>query len=492
MPSSPRPGRTRAAVCVVAAMLALAGCASTGGLGPAARMHEENRHAAVRSLAGAALSDAGFPRQDWWRAFGDPQLDALVAQALEGSPTLAIADARLRKARAQAGLADAARKPAVGASAQYAVAQLPEGLAGEELGGDLMHNTVLMLNLDWALDIWGGKRAEYHAALGEAHAVEVEAQAARLALAANVARSYIALAQAFEMQDIARREVERSGHLLQLSRQRVDAGIDSALSMRNAEAAIASAQAQAEAAQQQIDTLRNALAALLGSGPDRGLEISRPQLLQAPAPALPGVLPSELLGRRPDVVAARWRAEAAAQGVQSAKAQFRPGVNLSGLVGLATTGFSDLFDSDAVLGFGGPAINLPIFDAGRRRNQLDARYADYDLAVASYNQRVVDALHEVTDAVQAIRSLEAQAQPLEMAHQAATAALQLADTRYRAGIGNQLDVLSAQRPLLQIEQQLAMVRAQRYLATIDLDSALGGGLAFDTPATASTGPAPTP
>ena len=365
------------------------------------------------------------------------------------------------------------------------MAQLPEGLAGDELGGKLLHNALLTLNFDWPLDVWGGKRAEYEAALGQARASQVEAQAARLGLAANVARSYIALAQAFEAKDVALREQERSERLLQLSRQRVEAGIDGTLALRNAETAIATAKAQAEAAQQQIDALRNAIAALLGRCPDRGLDIARPQLLQAPAPALPGVLPSELLGHRPDVVAARWRVEAAAQAIRSAKAQFRPSVDLSGLVGLAATGFSDLFASDAALGFGGPAISLPIFDGGRLRSNLDARDADYDLAVATYNQGVVDALHEVTDAVQAIRSLDAQERSLAEAHDAANAALQLAQSRYEAGVGTQLEVLSAQRPLLQIEQQQTTLRAQRYQATVQLDRALGGGLDLDVPASAS-------
>ncbi len=491
MSSSPLTGRGHAAFGTLFLALALGGCASTGGLEPAAQVRDADSHAVARSLAGAPLSEAAFPAQDWWRAFGDPQLDALVAEALNGSPSLVAADARLRKARAQAGLADAARRPTVGASAQYAVAQLPRGLAGEELGGELMHNAVLMLNFDWPLDVWGGRRADYEAALGEARASEVEAQAARLALAANVSRTYIALAQAFQTQDVALREQRRSGHLLQLSRQRVDAGIDGALSLRNAEGAIAAAAAQAEAAQQQIDALRNTLAALLGKGPDRGLDITRPQLLQAPAPPLPGVLPSELLGHRPDVVAARWRVEAAARGIDAAKASFKPGIDLSGLVGLAATGFSDLFGSDAVLGFGGPAISLPIFDAGARRNRLDARDADYDLAVAAYNQGVVDALHEVTDAVQAIRSFDAQERALQEARAAAAAALELAGSRYRAGIGSQLEVLSAQRPLLQLEQQLAALRAQRYLATVDLDHALGGGLDLAPPATVSTVSTPT-
>jgi NodT family efflux transporter outer membrane factor (OMF) lipoprotein len=305
------------------------------------------------------------------------------------------------------------------------------------------------------------------------------------------------LAPAFEPLAVAPREPARPTRLHDLGKQRVDAGLDNQLQLRQAESLIASARQQAQAAQQQIDAGRNALAALLGKGPDRGLDIERPQLLQAPPPTVPGVLPSELLGHRPDVVAARWRVEASSRGIDAAKAKFKPSVNLSALAGLASVGLSDLFSSDALLGFGGPAISLPIFDGGALRSQLAKSDADYDLAVAGYNQTLVGALHEVTDAVQAARSLDAQIAAATQARDAAQSALELADTRYHAGLGTQLDVLSAQRPLLQLEQQLAALGAQRYAATIDLDRALGGGLepAMPEPETASNpdlAKAPTP
>jgi len=204
-------------------------------------------------------------------------------------------------------------------------------------------------------------------------------------------------------------------------------------------------------------------------------------LLAAPSPGVPSLLPSELLGHRPDVVAARWRVEAARHGIKASKAAFYPTINLSAMIGLASGGLSDLFSSNSLLVQGGPAISLPIFDGGGLRNQLAKSDADYDLAVATYNQTLVAALREVADALQAARSLDAQIASTLQARSAAQAALQLATTRYRAGLGTQLDVLAAQRPLLQFDQQLATLRAQRITATIDLDRALGGGLAPTIP-----------
>lgn len=488
--------RARLAPLLLAAALAAAGCASTHGLAPEARATDPDTLQAARTLAGAGagLSAAAFPERDWWKALGDPQLDALVDEALQGTPSLQAADARVREAQAQAALVDASHKPDLSASAQATAVQLPETVAPAPIGGELQKTGVLMLNFKWSPDLWGGQRAQYEAAVGQVRAAEVDAQAARLVLASNVARTYAALAQAHEAQDVANREIERSGGLLELGRQRVEAGLDNQLQLRQAESAIASARQQAQAAQQQIDALRNALAALLGQGPDRGLAIGRPRLLDAPAPGVPAVMPSELLGHRPDVVAARWRVEAAARGIDATKATFKPSINLSAIVGLAAPTLSDLFSSDALLGFGGPALSLPIFDGQRLRADLARSDAQYDLAVANYNQSLVGALREVADALQAARSLDAQAASATEARDAARRAFELANLRYKAGLGTQLDVLSAQRPLLQLEQQLAGLRAQRYAAAIDLDRALGGGLELPatphsaSPSTASTNP----
>lgn len=490
MPSAP--SFLRHGLLALACSVFVAACASTGGLEPQAKPLHGDTLSASQSWSRGARSAADFPTRDWWKSLGDPQLDALIAEALQGNPSLDAADARLRKALAQAGLSDAARKPNIGASAQYSGVLLPESLAGPEIGGDYMGSTVLMLNLKYNLDLWGGDKARWQAALGQAKAAEVDAQAARLGLSSNIARAYIGLAQAHAAREVAEHEHERSTHLLSLSRQRVAAGLDNQVQLHQAESAMAGATQQIEAARQQIDAAGNALAALLGQGPDRALRIPRPAVLKAAAPGLPGVLPSELLGHRADVVAARWRVEAASQGIRAAKAAFKPSVNLSALAGVASAGLSDLFNSDSLLGFGGPAISLPIFDGGRLRSQLDASDADYDLAVANYNQTLLDALHQATDALQGARSLDQQLASARRARDAAQAALQLAQSRYRAGLGTQIDVLAAQRPLLQIEHQVATLQAQRLDAAVELDTALGGGLVLESTSSTLAGTATTP
>ncbi|WP_222564064.1 efflux transporter outer membrane subunit [Novilysobacter antarcticus] len=461
---------------VVALTFLLAACASTHGLKVTGTLLDDGDLRAVRTIDPERLSPAEFPAREWWKAFGDPQLDALVVEALEGAPSLDAADARARRASAVAGLVDAQRKPILGASAQVSGLQLPSTVAPDGLGGDFNTVGVLMMKLAYSPDLWGGKRAAWQAALGRSNAAQVEAQAARLTLAANVTKAYIALAQAYRMREAAGTEQARTQHLQQLASQRVAAGIDNQAQLHQIEGKISSARQELQAAQQQIDSLRTALAALLGKGPDRGLAITKPVLLDASVPALPSVLPSELLGHRPDIVAARWQVEAAAQDIKTSQAAFYPSVNLNALAGLASGSLSSLFSSDAVLLQGGPAISLPIFDGGRLRSQLAASNADYDLAVAQFNQRLVDALREVADALQSSRSLQARLASATAAHEAADAATEIAQLRYAAGIGTQMDILAAQAPLYELGQLLANLRAQRLGAMVDLHVGLGGGV----------------
>lgn len=458
------------------ALLAIlvAGCASTHGLAPKSSLRDADRLAVAGSLAAANLSAAAWPDADWWRALGDPNLDALIEAALAGTPSLDAADARLRKALAQAGLAEAGLKPTLGASAGYTRIDVPDALP-EPVGGVTVSSTMLSLRFDWAPDLWGGKRARYHAALGAVRASEAEAQAARVMLAGNIAHAWVALSQAHALQDAALAEAERNVGLRKLSEQRVRAGIDNRIALEQIDSAAAAARAQARAAAQQIEALRNTLAMLAGQGPDFGLTLARPRL-DTPSIQVPSTLPSELVSRRADVTAARWRVEAASQSIKASKADFYPSINLAAMAGVVGSSLSTLFKSESVFTYAAPAISLPILDGGRLRSQLAGSNADFDLAIANYDQTVLNALREVVDAAQSARALEAQLAETRRARDAAAKSAALMQQRRQAGLANQLDVLETQRPLLQFEQQLATLAARRIDAAVNLDIALGGGL----------------
>ena len=180
-------------------VLTLAACASSRGLQPQGRLLDADNLQSSRSLAGTPLSAAGFPAADWWRAFADPQLDALIDEALRGSPSLEAADARLRQAQAHAASSNAERKPSLSLSPGYTGMRLPESMAGDEIGGHYMGSVQAVANFSYGVDLWGGKRAAWEAAVDSGHAAAVDAQAARLDLAAAIVQGYVQLAHAGQL-----------------------------------------------------------------------------------------------------------------------------------------------------------------------------------------------------------------------------------------------------------------------------------------------------
>jgi len=233
----------RVAIFILA--LVLAGCASTGGLAPASSVADPNALAAAHSLADARLSPAAWPSTDWWKSLGDPQLDQLVDETLRGSPTLRIARARSEKALALAQGADAARYPRIDAAASITRQRIPfEQVAPPPLGGSWITLPEAKATLSWDVDAWGRNRAAYESAVGQARAAEVDAFAARLALSVNVAQAYVQLHRAYLQLDVARKTLAERQSLYDLTRQLFDAGIDTQLAVKQAEAALPATRTQ--------------------------------------------------------------------------------------------------------------------------------------------------------------------------------------------------------------------------------------------------------
>jgi len=455
--------------------LALAGCASSGGLHPQGSLADPSSIKAGQSLADLQKSDAAWPQQDWWKGLGDPQLDALIDEALRDNPSLAVADARARQAQAEAGAVDAERGPSVNLGGGFAGARLPASVPG--LGsGHYGPAKYLYGSFSWGIDLWGGKRAAWEAAVGQARAAEVEARAARIELSANVARAYVQLGYAYAQQDVAKAELQRANEAHTLTRQRVAAGIDNRIQLEQANAEVASAQQQQAQAARAIDAARTALAVLLGKGPDRGLAIGRPNLLPASTLVVPGDLSVELIGHRADLVAARWQVEALGKNIKSVKTTFLPNVSLGAFAGLVGFGgANNLFQLPSRFYDINPAFSLPIFDGGRRRANLAGADAQYDQAVAQYNQTLVQAVNQVADDYDALQSLQRQVDAEQNALGAARSAWQLAEQRYKAGVGSYLEALTVRQQLLAAEQRMAALKAQQSDQSVQLIQALGGG-----------------
>jgi NodT family efflux transporter outer membrane factor (OMF) lipoprotein len=465
--------RPRARLGALAAALLLAGCASFSGIEPRARLQGG-------ADAGVPANDAAVTpslQDDWWTAFGDPQLDQVVGRALQGNPSLRVARARLDRARSVLEVANAATLPQVQGSADATRQHFSaNNIYPPPLGGSTRELGTVQLAGSWELDFFGKHRQALEAALGASRAAQADVDAARTVLAANVARTYF---QAVRLQDqlqVAQRTLEQRQQQLDLVRDRVRAGLDTTLEERQSEGALPEVRQQIEALQEQAGLARNALAALVGQ-PD--LELAPRSLAAAKPLALPNTIPADLLGRRADIAAARWRVEAATHDVASAKASFYPNVNLTAFVGLSSLGLGNLLEAGSQQWGIGPAIHLPIFDAGRLRANLRGKTADLDLAVESYNGALLEAVRDVADQLTSARSIARQQAEQKQAQASAEAAYDIAVQRYKAGLGTYLNVLSAESAVLN-QRRLAVDLAGRALDTqVQLARALGGGYRAD-------------
>lgn len=455
-------------------MLTLAGCAAIPNLAPDSKIKEADAYQSKVTLSAPA---ATWPAANWWHRYGDEQLNGLIDEALRDSPTLAIAQARLEAARGMTQIADAPLKPQVTGQAGILEGKLTNEFLTPKAFVPQGTNDygVAALNLSWELDFWGKNRAALAAATSEQKASEVELDEARLMLSAAVAQQYAELAHLYARRDTAEGAVRVRSQTTSLMRQRHDQALENLATVREAEANQAAAEADLKATDERIALQKNKLAALLGAGPDRGLAIERPSARIAGNFGLPSNVALDLIGRRPDIVAARLRTEAAAHRIDHDKAEFYPSINLIGSAGFLSFGLDNLAKADASFGGIGPAISLPIFNTERLQGQLRGAHAEYNAAVASYDATLVNALHEVADVVSSCKALDGQLSALQTSVNAVQEAYQLVNDRYRGGLATYLDVLSAEDTLLSARRQLADAQSRSLSLDVALVQSLGGG-----------------
>lgn len=476
-PARPAPGGRREAslalltlgTALVSALLLLAGCASPGpALPPVARLEP----AALGLPAGPASPTV---EARWWRELNDPALDALVERALAGQPGLQAAAARLARAEAAARGTAAADGPQLGLGLDLTRQRYSEhGLVPPPIAGSQRTSATLQVTASAELDFFGRHRAALGAALGQQRAARAELAAAQVLLAGRIAQGYVGLARLVGQRRLAEQALAQREAQLGLTRQRVQAGFDTQVELRLAEGAVPEARQQIEALDEQITLARQALAVLSGQAP-AALAALAPALPAISGPAMPARLGADLLGRRADVVAARWRVEAATQEVALARTEFYPDINLVGFAGLSSLGLDQLLNlGSRNLGVG-PALRLPVFDGGRLRAQLHGRQAELDAAIAAYNGALLEALHEVADAGASAGSVQRQQAQQAQALAAAEGAYDFARQRYRAGLGTYLTVLQAETGVL-AQRRLALdLKARALDSRIALMRALGGG-----------------
>lgn len=452
--------------------LSLSACANMSGITP----QSTPRDAASLGLGDVPAGQTGASMDsEWWRAFGDESLNRLIAQALDSSPSLKLAQARLARAQAATESADAASQPQMNGALDLTHQRYTQnGAVPAPLAGSIRDSGTLQLGASWELDFFGKNRAALDAAVGVAHAAQADAQAARILLASQVVRSYVQLARLNEQLGVARRTLAQREETLRLVRDRVDAGLDTRLELRQSEGSLPEARQQIVALQEQAALTRNALAALVGQ-PNQAVALDVPSLSAITSVAISPVIPADLLGRRADIVAARWRVEASTQDVAQARTQFYPNVNLVAFAGFSSIGLDRLLESGSQQWGVGPALRLPIFEGGRLRANLRSKTAELDAAVESYNASVIDAVRDVADQVASSQSITQQQTEQRAAQAAAESAYGIAVQRYQAGLDNYLHVLAAETAVLAQRRQAVDLSARALDTQVALIRALGGG-----------------
>ncbi|WP_198346067.1 efflux transporter outer membrane subunit [Burkholderia ubonensis] len=453
----------------------LSACANYAGIHSDKHTAEPQQFETTQSVP---AEGGHWPSADWADQFGDAQLKALLAEAFKDSPTIEQARARVAQAQAFGETMKARTLPRVDANYSLTRQQYSSAaLVPPPYAGSWQTENKGLLSASYDLDLWGKNREALKAAVSQVQASRADAEAVKLTLNTAIARTYNQFARLYALHDIAQQEVARREQIDRITAGRIATGLDTEVERKTAQANLATSRANLASLDGSILSTRFQLAALLGAGPDRGQSIARPALGVGDEVRLPDNLPADLVSRRPEIVAARWRVDALTHEVNEAKAEFYPDINLSAAIGLDAFGFGRLLTAASRTGSAGAAIHLPIFDGGALRARLKGRYAEFDYAVAGYNQTLITALTDVATQLAQIRSSDTQLVDAQAAQQAARSADLLAITQYKAGLTNQLTVLNADMNALNADQAVANLKMNRRDQQIALASALGGGYA---------------
>lgn len=474
------PSSIRPAYSVLLSVMILAGCATAPELQapridiPTAYKESASDQAALWKPAQPAEAQ---PRGEWWKAFNDPVLNQLIDEAATANPNLAAAAARLKQARALAGISEADRLPAIGAQfgpqrarASDVALGLPQGTATAPVTA-----WQAKLTASYEVDLFGRVAGSINAAQADAAASEALYRSVLLALQADVAQNYFRLRGADAEQALLDETVRLREENVRINQRRFDLGDLGELDLQRAKTELATTRSEALGVQRQRAQFEHALAVLLGKPPATFNAANSPLADAIQVPGIPAGLPSSLLERRPDIAAAQRAMMASNARIGVARSAMFPALRLTGAGGFESEGLSDIFKWSSRSWLLGALLSMPIVDGGRNRANIARSEAVLEESVANYRQSVLSAFAEVEDNLAGLRILGGQASASNDALASARRSAELANKLYRAGSAGYLEVLDAQRNLIAIERSAVQLRANRATTTIALIRSLGGG-----------------
>ncbi|MDT8421691.1 MAG: efflux transporter outer membrane subunit [Desulfuromonadales bacterium] len=419
-----------------------------------------------------AEPQATLEKGAWWEIYHDPVLNGLEHRAIEANQSLQAAFFRVQQVRAGQRLSEAERLPQINLSGSGSRERTAGDFSSDGHGrtGNIFSLPFL---LSYEIDLWGRTRRSLEAASAESESAVADYHAALLSLQADVARYYFNLRALDNEISLLEQTLGLLREALLLVRSQYENGQVSRLNLAQAETELANVQAEAVGLERQRSDLVNAIAVLIGV-PSSDFTLAAEPREMNPPKISPG-LPSSLLERRPDISAAERQMAAASARIGVARAAFFPSISLTGKAGFASEEIGSLFEWDnRTWGFG-PALYLPIFDAGRNSAKLERAKLGFEAAVATYRQQVLVAFEEVENGLQGLEHLQRQEALLQQALETAGDALDLSNKRYRSGYVSYLEVIDTQRTALQIARSLSRLQGQQMVTSTLLIKALGGG-----------------
>jgi multidrug efflux system outer membrane protein len=454
----------------------LAACAGLPSRPPPPVLHEEV------PIAGINTPGTGqWPDSQWWKRYNDPQLDGLIELALKGSPTLSAAQTRFDSAIQTVRAARAAAGVRADGSATWERQRLSDSglIPPKFLGFNWYSQGDIGLHLSYTFDWWGKQHALIESVVDQMHAAEAESAAASLTLASAVTDTYFGWQSDQARLVLTQEVVQGAEKIRELDALRVGSGIDSPDLLSQADADVATAREQVVELEGSAQLRRVALAALAGVSVD-----ALPALNARPLPQIDSKLPDnvriDLIARRPDIVASRWRVESAARNVDEARAEFFPDISISALAGLSAIDMSKLLRASSAVYALTPALHLPIFDGGLIRARYGVSQAELDAAVASYNSTLIDAARELGTQALTAQQLDAQRKQRSVQIDSAQALLDSSIAREHQGLTDLRIVLNTGVALLQQRDALLQLDTQALSTNIALTKALGGGYTAPT------------
>lgn len=438
----------------------------------------------IEKAASSVKTDGAWPAQKWWEDFNDPALSALIERAVNDSPTVKLASAKIHRAESLYRVARSFTSPEAGAGARLTQNRISEhGLIPARFVDNPYTQGDIFVSASHDLDLWDRAGFTARAAGREAEAVRAEADEARLILAYSVATGYYTAASLRESLAVVKSAQATQDELAQILESRMRAGLENETELDRARSVRAGMNEAEEALRGEIRLTVNAVAALAGTGPDdleyHGAETRTPEVL---AVAVPPDISLNLLARRPDVRVALLRVEAASDRIGVARAGFYPDIRLSALAGFQSLDLVKLLDPASLLYSVGPAVSLPLFNAGRLEAGLDTANADYDMAVERYNQTALTAAKDAADQLTLVSSSNARVAALAVAYDEARKAERIAGRRHASGVEGKITVLRASLESFDRKRALITARRAEVSARIGLVKALGGGFDYSTAA----------